>query len=163
MDNPNELPLFDMQKVVEPFKALAEGTAKAATAAPAPEEVQQRRDDNATHDIKLRVARNSGGKKERIKQDWAAKARQFRQANPAVWEKFVEITNSLVERGHKHLGVELIFNVIRWQTMLETTDDTGFKINSNYKAAFSRMFMEEYPQHSGLFLTRESAADGVDL
>lgn len=153
----------NIETVVEGFKRLAEGTANGAFNAPIPEAEQKRRDDNATHDIKARVHRNMGRKdKPGGKAYWAEKARAFRKANPHVWDTFVQLCEMLINKGHKRFGVELIFNVMRWQTMLETTDDTGFKLNSNYKSAFARMFMEEYPQHEGVFETRESAG-GVDF
>ena len=43
----------------------------------------------------------------------------------------------------------------------EATD--GFKVNNNYKAFYSRLFMVEHPQYEDFFRTRKSNADDIDL
>ena len=124
----------------------------------------QKRDEQATHDIKARVHRNMGSKaKPGGRAYWAGKAREFRAQNPHVWAAFVELTVEMLAVGHRKLGVELIFNVIRWKTMLKSVDDTGFKLNSNYKTEFSRMFMAEYPQYGAVFNTREEKGSGAEI
>lgn len=81
------------------------------------------------------------------------KFEQFHSDNPHVWELFKKYTMDAVNAGYKSYGVASIFERIRWHSDIETTGDT-FKINNNHKAFYARMFMDEYPKHSGFFRTR---------
>jgi hypothetical protein len=48
---------------------------------------------------------------------------------------------------------------LRWETAIDTRSDDGFKINNNFRAFYSRLFEEDFPQHRGRFRMRASAAD----
>jgi hypothetical protein len=74
--------------------------------------------------------------------------------NPNVYHLFKHFTfEALRERKHKHLGAWLVVNRIRWETSISTTGE-DFKISNNFIAYYARLFMEEYPEHKGLFRTK---------
>ena len=81
----------------------------------------------------------------------------YNEENPQIYELFKRYSLSAIERGHKNLSAEFIFNVIRWETSMKTSDD--FKINNNAKPYYARKFMKEYPQYNGFFRKRHSKAD----
>jgi hypothetical protein len=91
-----------------------------------------------------------------------AKFVEYHKENPQIYQAFKRIANEAIGKGHKNLSAEFIFNVIRWQTGVEANGDE-FKVNNNYKAFYSRLFMEEYPEYNDFFRTRKSNADEVSV
>lgn len=84
---------------------------------------------------------------------------EFDKANPRVWSLFVSFANEAVAAGVKTLSASLIVERIRWEVMMQTQADDGFKINNNYRAFYARKYMEAYPHRAGMFKTRKAAAD----
>ena len=82
----------------------------------------------------------------------------FHEANPEVYQMFERFTFDAIYRGHERLSAEMIINRIRWETKVITTDN-DYKINNNYKPFYSRLFLEQHPQHKDFFQLRHSAAD----
>lgn len=79
---------------------------------------------------------------------------EFNEKNPQVYLKLVELTIGLRQQGRKRIGMQMLFEVIRWQTMMTTTD-ADYKINNNYRSRYSRKIMAEYPEFDGMFEIRE--------
>lgn len=75
---------------------------------------------------------------------------EWHRANPHVYELFKEFTFQAIHRGHKRLSAWLVVNRIRWETAVETIGG-DFKISNCFIAYYSRLFMEEYPEHRGFF------------
>lgn len=86
--------------------------------------------------------------------------KEYHAANPQIYDIFKRYALQAIERGFKHLSAEFIYNAIRWETPVSASGD-DFKINNNFKAWYSRLFMQEYPEYSGFFRKRESKADAV--
>ena len=82
---------------------------------------------------------------------------KYHSDNPTIYEAFKKITFEAISKGHNRFSAEFVFNVIRWKTKVTAKDE--FKVNNNYKAFYSRMFMNEYPEHKGIFSTRKSKYD----
>jgi hypothetical protein len=101
----------------------------------------------------------STGKQLQIFQDLHEKFCEYDRENPLVWEKFVEATKILIDRGHKKISAELVVNQIRWFYALQRGKD-GFKINNNYKAFYARKWAKAYPEFSNIFAYRKSKWDG---
>ncbi len=79
---------------------------------------------------------------------------EFHEANPNVYKQLVGMAKQLKAQGHARAGIQMLFEVLRWKTMLKTTD-SDFKINNNYAGRYSRMIMEEYPELDGFFEIRQ--------
>jgi hypothetical protein len=79
--------------------------------------------------------------------------------NPLFWQLFVFFTFEKIRDGFAHYGVEAVINRVRWETARAIDDDSGFKINNNWKAFYARKFHRLYPEHDGFFRTRFSIAD----
>lgn len=80
---------------------------------------------------------------------------EFNQQNPEVYKLFMRFTFQAIKAGKKHLSAGMIFERIRWETQIETAgvgDD--YKINDIYEPYYSRLFMEDFPEHKGFFHTR---------
>lgn len=79
---------------------------------------------------------------------------EFHEANPAVYEELVVLARRARARGHQRIGIELLFAIIRWNRMMETTDASGFKLNDHYTSRYARLIMQQEPDLDGLFATR---------
>lgn len=79
---------------------------------------------------------------------------QYHAENPHVYELFRGFALQVIGAGYKKFGAASIFERARWEMNMKTAGDS-FKLNNNYRAFYSRMFMVEFPQHDGFFETRE--------
>lgn len=82
---------------------------------------------------------------------------KYHNENPHIYEAFKKYTFEAIDRGRLYFSSEAVINRIRWDSLISGNDK--YKINNNYKAFYSRMFMNEYPQHKGYFRTRKSKFD----
>jgi len=82
----------------------------------------------------------------------------FHRDNPHVYTKLVSMTWSLVTRGHRRIGMGMLFEVLRWDWMMQTEGDT-FKLNNNYRAFYARLLEANNPSLRGVFTKRASQAD----
>lgn len=78
----------------------------------------------------------------------------FHAANPHVYKLFDRFTQQVISRGFDHYSADAILHRVRWHTTIETTDAAGFKINNNWAAFYSRLWMIRNPKFEGFFETR---------
>lgn len=78
--------------------------------------------------------------------------RQFHLENPNVYEEFKKVAFSLINRGYTRLSSKFIFEIVRYNTMIETNDK--YKMNNNYTPGYARMFEKDYPYYFGYFSKR---------
>ncbi len=81
--------------------------------------------------------------------------RAFHDANPRVYALIVEIARHAHNRGVKRLGMQAIFERIRWQHMIATRGD-AYKLNNNYVSFYARLVIVSEPDLRGMFQTRFS-------
>lgn len=79
---------------------------------------------------------------------------KFDEENPRVYEKLVRMSFDLKKTGHTKIGIGMLFEVIRWQSMLKTVGD-DYKLNNSYRSRYARKIMEDYPELRGFFEIRE--------
>ena len=79
----------------------------------------------------------------------------FHETNPQVLEELVELTDELIEHGSNRGSIGMLFEVLRWQKLLETDDPSSeFKLNNNYRSRYARLMAQTYPRFEGFFETR---------
>ena len=93
-----------------------------------------------------------------MKRDIEQEFRKFHKANPAVFSILVSRTRVLIAKGHKRVAIGMLFETMRWDHMLKTTGEP-FKLNNNYRAFYSRLIEQTYPELVGVFTKRGSVAD----
>ena len=81
--------------------------------------------------------------------------REYHAANPRIYQAFTRFALDAIIAGRNRIGAKMIWERLRWYTTVEARDD-GFKLNNNYTAYYARKFMEDFPQHAGLFQTRRT-------
>lgn len=86
---------------------------------------------------------------------------EYHFSNPEIYIAFKKYTFQAIEKGFKNFSSEFIFNIIRWETGISGNDE--YKINNNYKAFYSRLFMNEYTELKGFFRIRKSKYDKLNL
>lgn len=84
--------------------------------------------------------------------------KNFHSVNPQVYETLVQLARKAKNHGATKIGIEYIFNIARWELMLQTKSDTAFRLNNNFKSRYSRLIMENELDLEGFFSTREQNA-----
>ena len=76
------------------------------------------------------------------------------QANPHVYSALRHLALDAARHGRR-LGIAMLFEVLRWQYAMTTTDEASeFKLNNNYRAFYARLLMEREPDLQDYFETR---------
>lgn len=87
----------------------------------------------------------------------------FHRLNPHVYQLFDKFTRQATGRGIRSLGQQLVWERMRWYLQFETTEQSelgsGYKLNNNHTAYYSRLWMERNPEHKGMFKTRAVRVD----
>lgn len=85
-----------------------------------------------------------------------AQFQAFHAANPHVYAALVREGRQLLARGHRKLGMKMLYERLRWQVYMETTDDAhDFKLPNNYTAYYARLLMQQEPDFAGVFSLAE--------
>jgi hypothetical protein len=57
--------------------------------------------------------------------------------------------------------MQMLFEQMRWTWFEQTVDVSGFKLNNDYAAYYSRLLMDNEPELAGVFATRKVTPDSV--
>ena len=89
------------------------------------------------------------------------RALAFHLANPKVYQELRRLSLTLYYRGHKHFGVKMCLEQMRWNWYEHTTDTSTFRLNNSYSAFYARLLMETEPELRGVFSTRTTRGELV--
>lgn len=79
----------------------------------------------------------------------------FHATNPVVLLELVDLADEILSHGYTRGSIKMLFEVLRWERMLETDDPSSdFKLNNNYTSHYARLIVREYPRFEGFFETR---------
>ena len=79
----------------------------------------------------------------------------FHETNPSVLDELVDLADQMVLHGYDRGSIGMLFEVLRWERMLETDDPSSeFKLNNNYRSRYARLIVQTYPRFEGFFETR---------
>lgn len=81
------------------------------------------------------------------------KWKRWDRANPEFYTLFTQFANEAVAAGVEKISGWWIANRIRWETSV-VTRGSDYKVPNGCIAYYTRLFVEEYPQHEGLFEMR---------
>jgi hypothetical protein len=79
---------------------------------------------------------------------------EFHRENPKVYDHLVRLARKAVGAGKRKLGIRMLWEVVRWEIFLETTDP-DFKLNDHHHSRYARMIMRLEPDLAGVFEIRE--------
>ena len=78
--------------------------------------------------------------------------KNYHAENPDVYAQFKHF--ALMVTGRRdYYSAKCIFHRVRWETMISGKGDEN-KIDDGWISHYSRLFMEEHPEHDGFFKTR---------
>ena len=77
----------------------------------------------------------------------------FHAENPHVYRELVALAHEARDSGITHLGIGMLFEVLRWNVALRTGGD-DFKLNNNYRSYYARLIMHNEHDLDGIFETR---------
>ncbi|MET4294737.1 hypothetical protein ABIB06_006570 [Bradyrhizobium sp. LB8.2] len=98
------------------------------------------------HDIATRAAANRAYEKPKLPVE--ERAKRWMDANPEIYRRFVEYALKAAERFN-HYGAKAVVEQVRFHT--PSTDGKPFKIPNAVTTYMAIRFVEEHPQHAGLF------------
>lgn len=85
---------------------------------------------------------------------------KFHTEHPEVGRALVGLARPLVRAGHKRIGISLLWETLRYRTMLGSRpDESPWRLNHNHRAFYARWLGETYPELADVFELRESAAE----
>jgi len=81
---------------------------------------------------------------------------RFHQRHPEVYDELRSMCFRARARGRTRLGIGMLFEVLRWNRIIEGLPDEteDFKLNNNYRSRYARLLMEREPELAGFFSTR---------
>lgn len=94
--------------------------------------------------------------------DHRARFEAFHHRNPEVYDRIVELARAAVQAGHQRVGIAMLFEVLRYDSMVGHDRREDYKLNNDYKAFYARLVMDREPDLEGVFELRASrhADDG---
>ncbi len=79
---------------------------------------------------------------------------EFHEANPDVYRRLRALALQMRRRGVVRYGMAGLFEVLRWEHAMQTSDPEGFKLNNDYRSFYARLLMEREPELRGFFEVR---------
>jgi len=83
---------------------------------------------------------------------------KFHYENQHVYQMFCRFCREMMGAGYTVLSAGLIFERMRWETMI-LTNDPEFKLNNNYRAYYARLWMADHADTGCIFRIREVPSD----
>lgn len=82
---------------------------------------------------------------------------EFHGRNPAVYDGLLRLAYTGKRAGRTKLGMKQLFEVLRWEWMIEGLPDIHeqYKLNNNYTSRYARLIMASEPDLEGIFDTRK--------
>lgn len=79
---------------------------------------------------------------------------EYHRQNPHVLHTLIRMTDRVVANGHRCIGMSLLVNQLRWESMISTTGDE-YKLNNNFNSRYVRLIEQVRPDLIGVFNKRE--------
>lgn len=80
---------------------------------------------------------------------------EFHAQHPEVYFELVSLARTWKKNGSAKLGIATLFEVLRWNSHLNSQRTGGYKLNNNYRALYARKIMDREPDLAGIFELRE--------
>lgn len=85
---------------------------------------------------------------------------KFHEDNPGVYQEMVRLARQLKAKGHTHYSCDSLAHVIRFhRKLVDKPDSSGFEINNDYIAIYSRLIMDREEDLKGFFETRKRKSE----
>ncbi len=78
---------------------------------------------------------------------------KFHTKNPAVWTEFQRYAFEAIRAGRIRYSARFIIHKIRWDSAVNTSKTSAFKIANDHSPYYARLFNKTFPEHNDLFKT----------
>ena len=90
----------------------------------------------------------------------ASRFERFHTNNPHVYRNLVQLARQFrSKRPDAVIGIQMLFEVLRWQYFINVDSDEQFKFPNAFAAGYSRLIMKNEPDLDGIFKLSKSAFD----
>lgn len=86
-----------------------------------------------------------------------ARFADFHANNPWVAVALERLARQWLDHGHTRVGAKMLTERLRWEYGIRTHGDT-FRLNNSYTSRYVRLLIENHPEWSDAFETRELRA-----
>lgn len=83
---------------------------------------------------------------------------EFHAENPHVYVFLLRFAREAKATGKRRIGIRMVWERMRWELMITTRDEAGWKLNDHYTSRYARLLMDE-PGLEELFEIRELRSD----
>lgn len=84
-----------------------------------------------------------------------ARFQRFHLEHPEVYRRLRDLAIGLRRRGWTHLGIGMLWETLRYHTMLGSTpDEDAFRLNDHFRSRYARLLMDQEPELAEAFETR---------
>lgn len=81
---------------------------------------------------------------------------QFHLANPGIYVELVALGRILLGRGYRHIGIGMLWEVLRYNTVSRTMpEDAEYSLNNNYRSRYARTIAAQEEDFRDAFEVRE--------
>lgn len=95
------------------------------------------------------------------KEDLDAKFHRDRRERPEVYEELKRLALQAVRAGRRRLGIQMLAEVARWNSMFITADGEPYKINNSLLSRYARALMANESELAGVFEVRALHSDST--
>ena len=86
--------------------------------------------------------------------------KKFHSENPHVYRRLKDMALKMKQTGRKKYSIEIMINVLRWESDLKTRGDV-FELNNDFKSIYARMLVHNNPELDGFFEFRTLRSKGI--
>jgi hypothetical protein len=79
---------------------------------------------------------------------------RFDRENPHVYPHLVRLAQQAHHRHASRIGIRMLWEVMRWEIFMRTSDPSGLKLNDHYHSRYVRKLIADYPEMEDLFELR---------
>ena len=92
--------------------------------------------------------------------DLASRFERFHTNNPHVYRNLVQLARKFrSKRPDAVIGIQMLFEVLRWQYFINVDSDEQFKFPNAFAAGYSRLIMKQEEDLDGIFKLCKSTFD----
>lgn len=84
---------------------------------------------------------------------------KFHQERPELYDEIKSIAHRIMQKTNRSVSFSMIYETARFEVFIRDTNEEVFKMNNNYRAAYSRMLLREFPMYHGRIELRSSIFD----
>jgi hypothetical protein len=78
----------------------------------------------------------------------------FHRDNPDIYLTLARLARQAKASGRQKMGVKMLWEVMRWELIIQSTGSEGYKLNNDFPSRYARLIMEQEQDLSTFFELR---------